>query len=197
MIKELSKPKPKKGAEFIITESTESVWLFHITDSNTYTVSKTKDFKKVFNINISKLRPAPKVRKPIGNKPKPLTKEEKQFKADLNVFYAEALNELPDNCQECNAPLGCLSAWDARCCTAHILEKNIEHGFPTIACHPANKLFLGKKNCCCHDRYDKKGAEFRSKMKVYPVVLAAFEILKEDLSDHDIIRAKKYLNIKS
>lgn len=196
MIKELSKPKPKKGAEFIITGSNESVWLFHISDPKTYTVSKTKDFKKVFNINPSKLRQAPKVRKPIGNKPKPLTKEEKQFKDDLNDFYYDASFEAPLACQECGTHLGSINDWEIRCCTAHILPKSKKSGFPSVACNQANKLFLGKKNCSCHTNYDEKGAEFRSKMKVYPVVLAAFEILKEDLSDHDIIRAKKYLNIK-
>lgn len=193
MIKELSKQKPKRGAAFTHPEHGQ-VFLDRIKEDGTYFVQVGYGFLVV---DPNELRPATKLRKPIGNSKKAPTQEEKRFKADLNIFYAEALNELPDNCMECNEPLGCLSAWDARCCTAHILEKN-EKAFLSIACHPANKMFLGKKNCCCHDRYDKKGAAFRSSMKIYPtIILPAFEILKLELSEHDIIRAKKYLNIKT
>lgn len=195
MLKELS--KPKRCTEYINLRTGKQVYLYRIRAEDDYVVSQSKDFIVVFNIDPNFLKLSPKPRKPIGNKLKQLTTDEKRVKADLNVFYCEALNELPDNCQECNEPLGCLSAWDARCCTAHILEKN-EKAFPSIACHPANKMFLGKKNCCCHDRYDKNGAEFRSSMKIYPtIILPAFEILKLELSEHDIIRAKKYLNIKT
>lgn len=191
MLKALSNPKPKRGAAFTHPEHGQ-VFLDRIKEDGTYFVQAGEGFAVV---DPKELRPVAKPRKPIGNKVKTLTAEEKRIKADLNVFYCEALNELPDNCQECDLPLGCLSAWDARCCTAHILPKSVESGFPTIATNPANKLFLGKKNCNCHSKYDDRDAAYRSTMKVYPLILAAFEILKLELSEHDIIRAKKYLNI--
>lgn len=177
------------------------VWLYRIIKDNLYLVCYDQNFSlgaEYAEVNPSNLLPVAKSRKPIGNKNKSLTPEEKRFKANLNVFYIEALNELPDECQECGEPLDCQTPWQARCATAHILPKSLKQGFPTIACHPANKMFLGKKNCSCHTKYDDRDGAFRSTMKVYPaIVLPAFEILKLELSERDIIRAKKYLNIKS
>lgn len=194
--KELSKSKPKRGAAYIA--SGHPVWLYRIIKDNLYLVCYDQKFSlgaHYAEVNPSNLLPVRKVRKPIGNNKKSLTPEERKFKDDLNDFYEEALNELPDNCQECGEPLGCLSAWDARCCTAHLLPKSEESGFPSIACHPANRIFLGKKNCSCHTRYDNRDGSFRSTMKIYQAVLAAFEILKDHLTEKEIIKAKKYLNI--
>lgn len=196
--KELLKSKPKRGAAYMA--SGYPVWLYRIIKENLYLVCYDQNFSlgaDYVEINPSNLLPVRKLRKPIGNNKKSPTPEEKRFRADLNVFYAEALNVIPDKCQECGEDLGCLSAWDARCCTAHILPKSKKQGFPSIACHPANRMFLGKKNCSCHTRYDDRDGKFRSTMKIYPAVLAAFEILKEYLTDKEIVKAKKYLNIKS
>jgi|ERR1700761_5593607 len=198
MIKVLS--KPKRGAEFIDLIHNTPVWLYRIKDDNKYIVCNEKSFgieSNFFEANPSDLRLAVKLRSAIATSSKKLTAEEKKVKDDLNEFYRLAAFDAPLYCQECGEPLDCYNEWDLRCCTAHILPKSKNNsGFPSIACHPINKLFLGKKNCYCHDQYDQKGAEFRSKMKIYPVVLAAYEILKEELTEPDIVRANKYLNIK-
>lgn len=143
----------------------------------------------------SELKPATKMRGTIESKPKKLTKAEKQVKAELNVYFASQSLIFPLHCEECGLYLNACNVFERRCMTAHILEKN-DKAFPEVATHPQNKIFLGTKNCSCHTRYDGRGAEFRSQMKCYPLIIERYNTFKDKLSPKKLAKANEYLNIK-
>lgn len=106
--------------------------------------------------------------------------DEDQIK--LQRFFAAAAIELARNpyCIECKAKIP--SAF-FRAATAHVLPKRKEYGFPSIAAHPANKLFLGA-GCGCHSKYDSSW-EAASKMKVWPLAVAIFKELYPFISEEE------------
>lgn len=137
---------------------------------------------------------AMKTYKPLVSKPKVLTDEEKQFKADKNDFFSKVAETMPFNCMNCNRPLYAFNKFAKRCVSAHILPK--AH-FESIATNEDNILFLGSDlilGCGCHDFYDASMAK-RTSMKIYPLVLERFETLKNYLTQAEIVEAEKYLNI--
>ena len=88
----------------------------------------------------------------------------------LVLFYASAAIELAKKpfCENCGA---FISPAYYRAATAHILPKKEDYGFPSVAAHPKNRLFLGG-GCGCHNlthRWDTF-----SKMKVWPVSVKLF-----------------------
>lgn len=89
-------------------------------------------------------------------------------KQALENWFRQCAIELDKNphCQNCGRPIG---QKYYRAATAHILPKRKEFGFPSIATHPSNKLFLGA-GCGCHDLYDRTW-EDASKMKIWPVAV--------------------------
>lgn len=130
----------------------------------------------------------------INSKVKTLTPEEKKVKADLNVYFASQSLVFPSKCEECGVTLDAYNSWERRCMTAHILEKN-KDAFPEVGSHPANKIFLGVKNCSCHVRYDQRGAKFRSEMKCYTVIIERFNQFKHLVPEEKLQKAYDYLNI--
>ncbi|MEO7016532.1 MAG: hypothetical protein ABI067_08305, partial [Leifsonia sp.] len=126
--------------------------------------------------------------------PKKLSPEEVKFKLDLNVFFGHQILQIPPRCENCNQPFVGYTKEQLRGIIAHILPKSLKSGFPEVSIHPQNRLFLGTK-CGCHNSFDNKGAEDRSKMGCYELALQRFDQFKNLLSQKDIIRAKKYLNI--
>mgnify|MGYP006921288744 CR=1 FL=1 len=94
-----------------------------------------------------------------------------QEKQRLENWFRQCAIELDKkpNCQNCNR---LIYPKYYRTSTAHILPKRKEYGFPSIATHPMNKLFLGAKfgGCGCHDQYDASW-ESASKMLIWPVAV--------------------------
>lgn len=68
--------------------------------------------------------------------------------------------------------------------TAHILPKRERFGFPSMSVHPKNKLFLGA-GCGCHHKYDSSW-EAASKMKVWPIAVAAFKEMYPYIPAHEL-----------
>jgi hypothetical protein len=147
-----------------------------------------------FVILKSDLTPILRVRSSIVVKAKVLTKEQVAFKADLNVFFANQALVFPELCENCGTPLDAFTMWDRRCMTGHILEKN-DNAFPEVATHPQNKIFIGTRNCTCHNSWDKKGAAYRASMPVYQLALTRFKEFAPQLSEKKLIKAYTYLNI--
>lgn len=88
---------------------------------------------------------------------------------DLNLFFASQLLEVPDNCENCGCSLSYLKNSRMRkSIIAHILPKREMGGFPSVATHPQNRLFL----CLdCHKNMDEKGKEFVLKMNCFPLLI--------------------------
>jgi len=148
-----------------------------------------------FIIERDELEAVNKPKAGISNAPKTLTDAQKGFKAELNIFYADQLLMCPAACEECQTPFYGYGKEELRGLIAHILPKSRISGFPTVAIHPKNRLFLGTK-CGCHNGWDNMGAKERSEMKVYHLALERFSLFADLLSEKDLIRAYKYLNIK-
>jgi hypothetical protein len=137
----------------------------------------------------------PKMCKDCARKAKPkgetITQAEKEFKKELNVFFASQTLVMPFLCDNCKQPLHAFTAFEKRCCIAHILEKK---KFTTVAVHPQNKLFLCAKGGC-HHKYDNSTAKERSEMNIYPLAVERYNNFKELLTEAEIVKAEKYLNI--
>lgn len=104
----------------------------------------------------------------------------------LQNFYGAAMLELSKSpfCAECEA---WIPSTYYRAAIAHILPKRKEYGFPSIASHPLNKIFLGA-GCGCHKKYDNTWTE-ASKMKVWDTVIIIFKEL------YPSIATEEYKNI--
>lgn len=110
----------------------------------------------------------------------------------LQNFFADAARELAKKpiCQECGAKI---SSFYFRASTAHILAKRKEYGFPSVATHPLNRLFLGSE-CGCHEK-SHTWSTF-SKMKVWPLAVIAFKEIYPSIAQSelknlpDILRAE-------
>lgn len=189
--------RPKRKHEFIIIETGQQVYLDRIQNANIYFVCDSPALSlddNYFPIDVSLLKEATQKRTGISAKPKALTEANKSFKKELNIFFASQLLECPDKCEECEASFYGYTQEQLRGLIAHILPKNEKHGFPDVAIHPLNRMFLGTK-CGHHARWDNLGAKERKEMKVYKVAIERFNQFKSLLSEADLIRANKYLNL--
>ena len=99
------------------------------------------------------------------NKDKKAWKAEKR--KELNVFFANQILALPNNCEECNASL---KYWKTskliKATIAHILPKR-ENGFPSVATHPMNRMFFCPD---CHTNFDNGDSKDAEKMKSLPII---------------------------
>lgn len=116
--------------------------------------------------------------------------EKKAFKKDLNVYFASQILQIPATCENC----GCDIRWQRekhpRALVAHILPKRKQGGFPAVATHPKNRVFL----CItCHTDFDNKGAEYAENMRCLPIMRQRFEEFKNCLTAHDLERVPNYL----
>lgn len=138
----------------------------------------------------------PKLCKECAGKPKykKPSKKPTEVKQGLNVFFASQALEIPKHCENCGEELNAFTSFQKRCVTAHILPKKENGGFPVVSTHPKNRMFLGVY-CGCHGEWDNKGAEDRAAMNVYPKAIERFQEFKGLLSQAELIKAKKYLNI--
>lgn len=117
---------------------------------------------------------------------------------ELNIFFASQLIEVPDDCENCGISLKWLKTSKLRkTIIAHILPKRPVGGFPSVATHPKNKLFLCGD---CHTNFDNKGAEFATTMNCFDLMCERFMEFENELSESDKQRLPFYfkdlLNIK-
>lgn len=192
-------PKPKRGHEFYHTELKQSVWLYRIVKHNDYLVCLIPDFDAAtvddfINVDPGVLKSNKPTGSSIKSKPKELTPEQRKAKLDLTVFFASQIRVMPFLCDNCNQPLYAFTDFEKRACIAHILPKNEKHGFPTVALHPANKMFLCGKGGC-HSFYDNATPAERSQMPCFSLAMEGFNVFRDILTIPDKIRAYKYLNI--
>lgn len=118
----------------------------------------------------------------------------KEQKAALNVFFASESLIIPPACENCLKPLKLNNAFERRSVIAHILPKSDKSGFPTVATHLKNRMFLGKW-CGCHGNWDNKDAAARQKMNCYPLAIERFRKFEHLLTGHEHNKALKYLGL--
>ncbi len=190
--------KPKRGTQYFWTEKGIDVWLERIISNHDFLVCDSEERgleDAYFNVNPDELLQPKKAGFGIVAKPKVLTKPEKEFKQELNVFYASEALRIPDRCENCNQPLRPKNVFERRAIVAHILPKSPNSGFPTIAIHPQNKMFLGTY-CGCHNKWDNTDGETRATMPCYSIAIERFKTyLAPRLTDKEYVKACTYLNI--
>lgn len=170
----------------------QTVYVYRQKDDGSYVISSDRQFKSGFNfpdVESDELEQ-------VAGKPPVLTPEERAERGDLNDFFRSMEDYIPFNCQECGKPLYAATTFFKRGVTCHIFPKA---EFESIKTNPDNIFYLGFDLigvCNDHDRWDKMGAENRTKMKVYAIALERLELLKPFLSNHEKQMANKYLNIK-
>ena len=192
--------RPKRGAKFYHTDLKCDLWLYRIISHDTYLMCDTPTFDAATGIfepyPVSVLKSAKNAFKSNIKNSAP-SEEKKQEKKERSDFYTNMALKMPFLCDNCNKPLNAFNKFAKRAVTAHILPK---HEFPELATDKDNIFFLGWQMlgvCSCHDDYDRKGAENRTKMKVYDLAVSRFNnSLKDKLSGKQLIKAYTYLNIK-
>lgn len=121
---------------------------------------------------------------------KPKAKDKKIFKAELNVFFASQILEIPTKCENCPNDIRYWKQVDPRRLVAHILPKRPVGGFPTVAIHPKNRLFLCPD---CHTNFDNKGEDFAVNMEALPIIIERFQEFKHLLTESEMQRIPSYL----
>lgn len=172
------------------------VFLYFDKQDGTVVISDTKTFDNTWIVELSELKPMVPGRQGISSKPKPLIEKKKTEKQLLNEFFDKMALKMGFLCMECNEPLHAFNKWAKRCSTAHVFAKA---DFPTLACNELNIVFLGSDitgGCNCHFNMDNCGAEKRMIMKIYPLLLERFELLKPLMTHKEIYKAMTFLNIK-
>lgn len=123
------------------------------------------------------------------NKKKPRNIAKKITKQVNGAFIASQTLVMPERCEECMTRLPKAPEWMRRACIAHILPKRSEHGFPSVAIHPLNKLFLCPD---CHTNMDNLGKEYILKMKMLPVMRERVAQLLPLLTEKELNRVPDY-----
>lgn len=202
--------RPKRGTPYIDKSTGENVWLNRVVDDTTYFVcndEKQGIDATFYKIKVKNLQPVHKQRSQI-NKQKPKSKmsvtqlanvlEKEQFKKSLNVWFANQMPYIPANCENCGHLLKATTSEKKRFVTAHILPKTKEGGFPAVATHPQNRMFLGMglfSDCDCHTVYDHATAEERASMKCHSLAVERFKQFRHILTPKELIKASDYLKI--
>lgn len=101
------------------------------------------------------------------NAGKSSNKAKMQVKKVNGAYLAKDAIPFPLYCEESGVPLPQSPLWMKRCCKAHILAKNANHGFPSVAIHPKNMIFVHPD---VHANMDRLGEIFILKMKMLPVI---------------------------
>lgn len=191
--------KIKRGHAFYDTKKNKNVWVYTVRNYSEIVVCDSPDFNLTdtyYNVILSDLKVvSKKTGTSIKQVAKTVSDEEKQYKKDLNTFFDVQALKIPFHCMNCGKPLYASNKFAKRCITCHILPKA---DFKSIATDPNNIVFMGVGilgGCDCHSIFDNCGAENRSKMKIYDLVLKRFELLKLKLTTKELIKACTYLNL--
>lgn len=139
------------------------------------------------------LSPVRQLRQGICTKPQ--TPEKRAELGDMTAFFDSLADKIPFHCQNCNTPLYAFVKKAKRSVCAHLFPKS---KFESIKTNPLNIVFMGASfigcPCDCHTEYDSS-VEKRVKMRIYRVALERFELLKEFMTDKELVEAHDYLNI--
>lgn len=124
------------------------------------------------------------------------TPKKPENKEELDVFFANASLVFPDRCENCGKKLNKSTAFDRRAQTCHILPKTKNGGFPKVAIHPSNKIFMCCfSGCYGHSNWDNQDAAKRKTMPVYKLAIERFREFEDSLTESEKIKAHKYLGI--
>lgn len=186
----------KKGNALIDKSKEQNVWVYHQKSESVVLVSTDPNFNSADDMYEANTGDLMNLRqnhsKSIKSKVKGATNEEKEAKNGLNAFFDSLV--VPERCQECGDRLMAFNKFAKRSCCAHLLPK---FKFESIATNELNILFMGADflgGCSCHDCWDKSVSN-RKKMEVYPLALQRYELLKEFLTNAEIVSADKYLGL--
>jgi hypothetical protein len=125
------------------------------------------------------------------NSEKPSSKAKKAEKGTFAVFFASQALVFPDKCEESGQPLPKSPAWLKLSCIAHILPKKKGFGgFPSVATHPSNKIFLHPD---IHSNMDNLGKDYVVKMKSLHIMKERVKVLLPFLTDEERNRVPEYL----
>lgn len=108
----------------------------------------------------------------------------REKKQELNVFFASQILEIPACCEECGDDIRYWRDKNPRMLVAHILPKRKSGGFPSVATHPLNRVFLCPN---CHTNMDNKGKDFVEKMKVYPIMIERLQSFYDAVKEKHLI----------
>lgn len=124
-------------------------------------------------------------------------KAKEVVKQERNLFFAEQALVFPVNCENCGRALNPIDNKDRRAMTCHILPKKEGHGgFPSVALHPQNKVFMcWNRGCYGHGQYDNGDASTRIEMAVYQLAVERFRMFEQELTPNEHVRALKYLKL--
>lgn len=101
------------------------------------------------------------------NASKPKNKAKEVQKQVFGTFFASQMLTMPKYCEESGKLLPTSPAWLKKACVAHILPKRADHGFPSVAIHPLNRIFLHPD---IHTNMDNSGFEYMKNMKALPII---------------------------
>ena len=125
------------------------------------------------------------------NSKKPKAEEKKLVKKEQNIFFANQILEIPKHCEECGADLSYWRKSMPKAIIAHILPKRENGGFPSVATHPKNRLFICPTPC--HADFDNKGESHAQQMKSLPIMRERFNEFKNCLTESELERVPNYL----
>lgn len=122
-----------------------------------------------------------------AKKPKAVAKR-KEGKV-MGAYLASQTLTMPAKCEECGKALP-KTSWMKIATVAHILPKRKEHGYPSVALHPINKMYL----CIdCHTNFDNLGKDFIVKMQLLPKIKERVQQLLPLLTEKERNRVPEYL----
>lgn len=96
---------------------------------------------------------------------------------------------MPERCEESGRPLPKSPEWMRRACIAHILPKRPDFGFPSVAIHPQNRIFLHPD---IHTDMDNFGESYIVKMKSLAIMKERVKQLLPHLTPDELRRVPHY-----
>jgi hypothetical protein len=124
------------------------------------------------------------------NTSKPRNVDKRQRQDELKTYFANQTIMMPELCEESGQPLPRSPAWLKKACIAHILPKRPDVGFPSVATHPQNRVFLDPD---IHTDMDNFGESYVMKMKCLPLMRDRVKVLLPLLTPEELRRVPEYL----
>ncbi len=109
---------------------------------------------------------------------------------ELKTYFANQALQMPRHCEECGAVLPMSPPWLKKATNAHILAKRKTYGFPSVACHPQNMVFLCPLTC--HQDFDQKGQDHIKQMKCLPILRERVAVLLPELTPQERNKVPEY-----
>ena len=107
----------------------------------------------------------------------------------MGTYFASQSLAMPKYCEESGVRLPTFPAWLKKSCMAHILKKRQDYGFPSVALHPQNMIFLHPD---IHTNMDNLGDIYILKMKSLPLMRERVAILLPLLTPIEFNRVPDY-----